>query len=197
MRMNSTLILILIIGLGIVIFAGCKISFTKSPNRIEKENDKKEKTENPYSDFRNMAFSATPEQLNLKLNDSTVSIYGCIVDWCPGQNVVSIVAFQTGDVSMYLSSGQIYIGGSSHETIKKAGLNLIEEVGLNLHYTQMTNDYSIPTKDNIRFYLITNKGKYLASENIENIKNKNSIWIKSFDLVNEIISEYRQISETK
>lgn len=195
--MNNTPLLIVIIGLGMAILAGCKISFTKSPNKIKKENEQKKQTENTYSDFRNMAFSVTPEHLNLKLNDSTVSVYGCIVDWCPGQNVVSIVVFLTGDVSMYLSSGQIYIGGSSHEIIKETGLNLIKEVGYNLNYTQMTNDYALPVKDNIRFYLITNKGKYFASENIENIKNKKSIWIKSFDLVNEIISDYRQISEIK
>lgn len=195
--MNSILFLIVIIGFGIAFFTGCKITFTKSPNRIKKKSEQIKPTDNPYLDFRNMAFSATPEQLNIKLNDTVLSIYGCIVDWRPGQNIVTIVTFQTGDVSMYLNSGQIYIGGSGHETIKSAGLELIKEVSLNLNYTKMTNDYSLPTKDEIRFYLITNKGKYLASENIENIKNKSSIWLSPFNLVNKIISDYRQMSETK
>jgi len=37
----------------------------------------------------------------------------------------------------------------------------------------------------------------LASENFENMKNENSIWLKSFNIVNKIISNYRQISENQ
>lgn len=195
--MSNILLLIGIIVIGIIIFAGCKISFTKSPNRIKKENEQKKLTENPYPDFRNMAFSTTPEQLEITQNDSILSVYGCIVDWCSGQNVVTIVSFQTGDVSMYLSLGKIYIGGSGHESIKSAGLELIKETSLNLDSTHFTNNYSLPSKDNINFYLVTNKGKYLASENFENMKNENSIWLKSFNIVNKIISNYRQINENQ
>ncbi len=197
MKMSNILLLIALIGIGIAIFAGCKISFTKSPTRIKKENEQKKLDENPYPDFRNMAFSTTPEQLEIEHNDSTLSVYGCIVDWCPGQNVVTIVSFQTGDVSMYLSSGQIYIGGSGHETIKSAGLELLKEASLNFDSTHITNNYSLPSKDNIKFYLVTNKGKYVSMENFENIKNENSIWSKSFNLANSIISNYRQINENQ
>ena len=195
--MSNILLLIGIIAIGLIILAGCKITFTKSPNRIKKENEQKKLTENPYSDFRNMAFSTTPEQLEIKQNDSILSVFGCIVDWCSGQNVVTIVSFQTGDVSMYLSSGQIYIGGSGHESIKSVGLELIKEASLNFNSTHYTNNYTLPSKDNIKFYLVTNKGKYLATESFENMKNENSIWLKSFNLVNNIISNYRQINENQ
>jgi hypothetical protein len=48
----------------------------------------------------------TPDHLNLTLDESKTIVYGTIMDWDIGETIVTVVAFKTGDASMYLSSGK-------------------------------------------------------------------------------------------
>lgn len=190
--------------LGLVAIAGLVFYMTscsnklqvKSEARIEENQDtsnnmKTKVKENPYFDFRNQSLSVTPEQLQLKLDNKTTITYGVVMDWDIGKAVVTVVAFQTGDASMYVSAGQIYIGGYAHDNIKKAGLSFVEYAQQYLSKANPTTETKLPDKNCIGFYFLTNKGKYYIQETVENVKSKSSEFTHLFDLGNNVITEYR------
>src|SRR5688500_6800465 len=71
--------------------------------------------ENPYEGLRNMALGTTQKDLQLSLADGKTVVYAVVMDWNMGEGVATTVAYQTGDASMYLSSGGGIIGGGQHE----------------------------------------------------------------------------------
>jgi hypothetical protein len=119
------------------------------------------------------------------------------MDWAVTNGVATIVAFQTGDASMYLSGGQIYIGGFAHANVKNAGLAFVKEAQNYLTKAIKTESTALPDKNCIRFYLLTNHGKFSYQETVENIQNKSSEWTKLFALGNKVITEYRAIVDNK
>jgi hypothetical protein len=147
--------------------------------------------ENMFPVMRRKALTTTGTQLNLKLDSNKTIAYGVIMDWNIGQAIVTVVAFQTGDASMYVSTGQIYIGGYAHKNIRNAGLAFVSEAQSYLAKAIVTDNTSLPGKGCVKFYILTNKGKYTFQETIENLENKCSDWIRMFHLGNDIISQYR------
>ncbi len=91
--------------------------------------------------------------------------------------------------------GQVYIGGYAHDNIRKAGSAFVSEAQNYLSKTTATDTTPLPDKGCVRFYLLTNKGKYTSQETVTNIESKNSDWTKLFDLGNNVITEYRMITE--
>ena len=169
---------------------------TNSDQPQDPSKSKKTKVkENPFPELRNQSLSVTPDQLDLKFDDNKTLVYGIVMDWDIGKAVATVVAFQTGDASLYLSTGQIYIGGYAHENIKKAGLALVREGQNFFSQVKPATETPLPDKDCVRFYFLTNKGKYFIQETVENIQNKKSEFTHLFDLGNNIITEYRIIIE--
>ena len=66
-----------------------------------------------------MALSATPEQLGLPTSDET-KVFGIVMDWDSGDGIATVAAFETGDASMYLSSGGGVNGGGQHDIVRQA-----------------------------------------------------------------------------
>lgn len=165
---------------------------TSADQPLDSNKVKKTKVqENPYPGLRNQSLSVTPDQLQLKLDDSKTSVYGIVMDWDIGKAVATVVAFQNGDASLYVSAGQIYIGGYAHENVKNAALVFVKEGQQHLTNATLTTETPLPDKDCVRFYFLTNKGKYFLHEKVENIENKKSDLTNLFDLGNRVITEYR------
>ena len=148
---------------------------------------------NKYDELRSLALSATPQSLKLKFNNKIKTVYGIVMDWDINDGVATIVAYQTGDVSMYLSNGQIYIGGAAKLPVKNAGLNFANEAKHYISKATETKEAPLPDKNCVRFYLLTNHGKFTFQEKFENLENKTSAWTKLFDLGNIVVTEYRKV----
>jgi len=202
-----TYIIILILIILIIGFVIYLKSCSKNSKNIEQTTDDQQmnskkirKTsvqENRYSKYREMALSVTPEQLELKLDDNKIYVYGIIMDWDINGNVATVVAFQTGDASLYLSSGQIIIGGYAHENIKSAALNFVNEGQKYIKTAIQTDETPLPDKNCVRFYFLTNKGKFYLQDTMENFENQKSDLMPLFELGNRVITEYRIITEKK
>lgn len=66
-----------------------------------------------------------------------------------------------------------------------------------LSKTQKTNTTPLPDKDCVRFYFLTNQGTYFAQENMRNIENKTSDWLKLFEEANEVMNKLILTAEKK
>jgi len=201
MKMIYALIGIVVIGGLIFYLTSCKSNSSTSGQSITEQNTDtgtvKETNvkENMYPELRTKSLTVTPEQLNLTLDNNKTIVYGAVMDWDIGDAIVTVIAFQTGDASLYISAGQIYIGGYAHENVRNAGLAFVNEAQYYLSKAKAIDSIPLPDKGNVRFYLLTNKGKFTFQETVDKITNKNSEWTKLFELGNNVITEYRTTTE--
>ena len=191
----------LIIGLLILITSiglyACKGKIQGKEKVNQEDNVKKTKVkDNPYLGLRNQAINVTPEQLQLQL-DNDNDIYGLVMDWNMGDAIVTVVSFKTGDASVYLSTGQAFIGGYAHETVINAAKQFVAEGEKYLSKATKT-DNTEPTNENkVDFYFLTKSGKYYIEDDFGKIENETSDFFGLFESANQVITEYRLITDKK
>jgi len=151
-------------------------------------------SENPYVGLRNQAFTATYDQLGLNLKDED-DIYGIVMDWNMGDVIVTVVAFKTGDSSVYLSSGQAFIGGYGHDSVVQAAQRFIAEGSLFLNKAKQTVSTDPPDKGITGFYILTKSRTYYIEDQTDKIENNQSELTVLFAAANDVITKYRQITE--
>ncbi len=159
------------------------------------QSDKTETTENAFEGLRNMAFSATPEQLGLSLSTEKTVVYAVIMDWEMGGATATTVSYQTGDASLYLSSGGGVIGGGQHRNVNIAAKQFISLAQTFLDKATKTEATPLPSRDEVKFYMLTNKGVFAGQETIKNFENNTSPWLKLFEEGNNVLTELRKTSE--
>jgi len=171
--------------LDVAIQTNKKISWMRQQNE-KKAND----ADNPYEGLRKMAFDISLQQPGLTLNDS--EIYGVIMDWDIGDGIATLVAYKTGDASLYFSSGGGVIGGGQRHYVIMAAKKLVKEATAYFDESKVMYAIPLPDKNSIRFYFLTAKGKYCIHEQLKNILNNTSIYVDYFDKANDLITELRK-----
>ncbi|MDX9782941.1 MAG: hypothetical protein RBT35_08200 [Bacteroidales bacterium] len=151
--------------------------------------------QNPYEEFRSRAFKVTPVDLGLDLPLSDTTVYGVIIDWPIQTNVATIVVFSTGDASVYLKSGQIFIGGFAYPSIQSLAKEMISGAQKLLSETGKADSYALPDSSLVKFSFLTNNGIYVHHETEESIDRNQSQWTTLFYKGNQIITEYRLITQ--
>ena len=153
--------------------------------------------ENAFEGLRNMAFSATPEQLELSLPTDKTIVYGVIMDWEMGGATATTVSYQTGDASLYLSTGGGVIGGGQHQNVNSAAKQFVSLAQTFLDKTTKTETTALPSTDEVKFYLLTNKGVFVGQEQMKNFENNSSNWLKLFEEGNNVLTQLRLTTEKK
>lgn len=153
------------------------------------------KKESPYEGLRHMALAVTPDQLALSLPLEKTVVYGAIMDWGIDSATATVVAYQTGDASLYLSSGGGVIGGGKHKNVNRAAKKFVSIAQTFLDKTTKAEATPLPEKDMVLFYLLTNKGTYVGQERMKNFENNSSAWMKLFEEGNNVLAELRKTSE--
>ena len=160
--------------IGLIVFGGLAIYLTSCNNKQKSKQDENyiSKTgdtvkvhnfeDNHYQGLRNMALGVTPEQLKITLPTDQTKIYGVVMDWDLGDGIATFISFSTGDASMYLSSGGGFIGGGQHENVSMAAKTFIDKAETYLDKAAKIDSTPLPDKNCVRFYFMTNKGKFTA-----------------------------------
>jgi hypothetical protein len=183
----------IIIGfLILAIFIGFYSFKQKLNDKSNHDLKKTEVKENPYQRLRTLAINTTAEQLQLQSNNDH-DIYGILMDWNIGSAIVTVVAFKTGDASIYISTGSVLIGGRGHENIIKAAKKFIKTGEKYISKAKKT-DQTEPTHDEkVNFYFLTKAGRYYIEDDMAHIENYTSDLRKLFIVGDEVITEYRLI----
>ena len=202
--MTFTIIgLVLVLGLVFYVIS-CKNKSSADANKLTKQQGedttqlrKVDPKNNPYRDLRNLAFSATMEQVGVELPTDKTKIYGVIMDWDLGGATATLVAFLSGDASLYLSSGGGVVGGRAHDNVKRAAAAFINKAEKYLSKTVITDSTPLPGKETVKFYFLTNKGKFVGQEEVKNFDNNTSQWLDLFEEGNKLITEIRIVADMK
>jgi len=163
----------------------------------QKQANKIPADKNPYEEYRNMAFKVTPVDLELNLPLVNTTVYGVIIDWPIKTNFATIVVFSTGDASVYLKSGQMFIGGYAYPAIQNLAKEMIVSAQKLLSETSRTENFALPDSGVIQFSLLTNNGIFWHQETEESIDKNQTKWTPLFLKGNQIITEYRLITQNK
>ena len=186
--------LIFVVILILIRLSAVIIKIKKRDKRMRLVNDKNANDpENPFEGLRNMAFDISLQQLGLDIKDS--EIYGVIMDRETGNANVTLVAYKTGDASLYFSSGGGIIGGGQKHTVNSAAKILVKQASVYFDKSKIMYAVPLPDKDCIRFYFLTAKGKYCIHEEMKNIRNNTSPYVDFFEKANDLITEIRKTEE--
>jgi hypothetical protein len=202
MKMNF-LIFTILLGSGFVLcFTSCENKSSTNTNSAREHQiqdttqlTKVDSNNNSYLDLRSLAFSMTPEQIGVPIHDGQTKIYAVIMDWALGEGTVTLVAFLSGDASLYLSSGGGVIGGVGHDNIKQAAVAFINKAEKYLSKTVKTANTPLPEKDGVKFYFLTNNGTFIGEEHVQNFDNSSSQWLDLFEEGNKLITEIRTTTD--
>jgi hypothetical protein len=192
---------------AVLLVLGAAIFLVRCKNRATINNEKAQtdatldntKTiqtkDNQFEDLRNMAFSVTPEQLGLPAESDKTQVYGIIMDWGIDDGIATIVSYQTGDASLYLSSGGGVIGGGQHKNVNIAAKQFVSSAQAFLSKTIRTTETKLPETDEVKFYLLTNNGVFVGQELIKNFDNNSSQWLPLFENGNKVLTEMQKTAE--
>ena len=191
-----------------IILAGGLVFFLTSCGNKSTANDKQSTTdhdttkpkihqteENPFEELRNMAFTATPEELGLSMPTDKTIVYGVVMDWEMGGATATTISYQTGDASLYLSTGGGVIGGGQHQNVNNAAKQFVSLAQTFLDKATKTELTPLPSTDEVKFYLLTNNGVYVGQEQMKNFENNSSTWLNLFEEGNNVLTELRKTSE--
>lgn len=195
MKMMFTVFGAAVMFLLLFFLINCKGNSSAKDESIIDNKDTIHTKENHYSKLRKIAFSITPEQLGLQIPDDKTLVYGIVMDWEMEGATATTVSYQTGDASLYLSSGAAVIGGGKHPNVNSAAKQFVDIAQVYLDKTTKTEEASLPETNYVKFYFLTNKGIYTAQEQVKNFESNSSSWLRLFEEGNNVLTELRKVSE--
>jgi hypothetical protein len=201
MRFPYILIVVVFIASLAIYFLSRKNKKNINQKTSSENNRSRDKTQqddkNVFSGLRNMAFSMNPENLHLILPSDQRIVYGVVMDWNIEGSTATTVSYQTGDASLYLSTGGGVLGGGEHEKVKTAAKEFVAVAQTYMDKVNPADSTPVASKDKVKFYLLTNKGVYAGEEELRNFESNSSVWQSLFEAGNKVIGELRLTAERK
>jgi hypothetical protein len=116
-----------------------------------------------YLGLRNRVLAGSAAKLALPATLPSIS-KAVLMDLGVENGTATVVAFEDGTASIYLSSGGGFLGGGQgYEAIRNAGRHMLE-VGRELQRSMhKTTEYPLPSSGAVSFYAVTNSGVFTAS----------------------------------
>lgn len=113
----------------------------------------------------------------------------------PDEGSFSVVGLSDGNGSIYLSSGGGVIGGISHDNVVISAKNLVKYSERYLPLMEKINNYPLPSKNMVSFFIITDSGVYFAKENVNQVSDENHKLFGMFYLANDLMSQLRKVAQ--
>ncbi len=117
--------------------------------------------------LRSMALGITAPDAGIMVPDTPFGIWGVVADVGLPNGTATVVAFQDGTASLYLSGGGGIIGGESHEGVRQAVAALLsaaEDAGS--HFAP-SSQQALPRAGHVRFYLHGRAGLLASPEIVD------------------------------
>lgn len=146
--------------------------------------------ENFYEKLRDRAFSIQPSQLGISIY-AKIEVFGVISEWQLNGVTITLVAYQTGDASMYFSSGAMVIGGGRHQNVNTMAKQFVRLAQPLLNIATQTQDNFLPESHEVNFYLLSNEGIFKGNDTQENLQASSSPWSELFNAANQLITQLR------
>jgi len=145
-----------------------------------------------YLEMRSALLDINPAEFGMPKSESINQIFGVILDISQGDSIMTISAYQTGDVSVYYSTGMLYMAGVNVQRFRKMA---IEYTNLSQDYVELvekTDNKSLPESGFVKFYFVTNNGLYCHQDKLKSIIQSESDWNVLIDKGMNIVKTYEE-----
>jgi len=147
-----------------------------------------------FTEMREMAFTITPEQINISdLNENDA--FAVFMESGYPDTIMSLRCIGDGSISLYFSNGGGMIGIGEHEAARSEGLKLIEMAKEYLEKGKNVETNILPKNGETYFYIRTKLGNYLIQDIEDKLGNNKSECSPLFYQAQNVITQARLIQE--
>lgn len=115
----------------------------------------------------------------------------------PNGLVATLVSFADGSSSLYISSGACFIGGHSHESVRRAASRFLAMVNQLHRSMEPTRTSPLPTAGHVSFYARTDAGLLRADAVESELTAGHHKLSPVFVAGHAVIAELRKVFESK
>src|SRR5882724_1487447 len=133
------------------------------------EESKKDQ-KNAGRDLRKVFLTTPPEQFDIQPSEDYPRVCGIAMDWPIGENVATVISLSDGSASVYTTGTFGIIGGIGVESVRTAAKKLVKEPDRCYDDSVATHDFSYPSLDHVRFFLITFQGVRLIETDLGSLQ---------------------------
>jgi hypothetical protein len=156
-----------------------------------------ESAETVYRNLRREALATTVDKLALGRTYASDEPYGLLMEMEISGSVVTLVCFATGDASLYYRTGGGMVGGSAHETVRKAAVELVVQARETLPRMIQAGGHPLPGPGKVRFYVLTPKGIYTTETDRESLADPESPFALLYYSGQDVVAKMRLVQEQK
>jgi hypothetical protein len=146
-------------------------------------------------DLRNVFLTTTPEKFGLQPSNDYPRICAIAMDWPIGEHFATVVSVCDGSASVYTTGTFGIIGGIGHETVRTAAKKLVKEADRYYDDSSPTEDFSYPSRDHVRFYLVTFGGVRVIETDLPAVTERRGKYSTLFDLAQDVIGKLWMVSD--
>ncbi len=144
-----------------------------------------------YLELRNALLDVNPAEFGFGKKNGKAELFGIAIDLNLSDSITTISAFKTGDVSVYRSSGKLYLAGINVPKFKNMGVDLVTTAQNLVPLTYEMKNRALPKLGIAKFYFITNNGIRQYENEIESINKQDDEWKILFDKGMAIVHSYK------
>jgi hypothetical protein len=115
-----------------------------------------------YAKLRRMALNVSLADLGLKVAGEEFAAYGVLMETGYAGAIVTLVAYATGDASLYFSNGGGVIGAGKHEDVREAAKTFVAAGQYFLDQMERATECPTPPSGRAHFYLLTDRGIFTS-----------------------------------
>ncbi len=113
-----------------------------------------------YLGLRQQALNVTPTDIGVMVLPDSAEAFGVVMDIGMTTGTATVVAFSTGDASLYLSTGGGVIGGIGHEEVRVAAKDFVSIASSCTQGMVLTSSFQLPESGKVAFYILTPRGVF-------------------------------------
>lgn len=148
--------------------------------------------EYPYEGMRNIALNTAPGVLLASIPENEILVYCVVMDWDMGSDTVTLVGQVTGEANLYVKSGGGVIGAGKYANISAETQQLNALAQQELQKASPAVATALPGANEVQFFMLTNRGKFVMKDVMKNIENKTSACLPLYEQASRVIAEMRR-----
>jgi hypothetical protein len=156
-----------------------------------------ERPEHYYVELRHRALHRSRVELGLPKPSEATRPWGVIMETTYEEASVTVFAVSDGNASIYLSTGGGYIGGVSHEAVRRAAVNMVRVAGTLASLLSPAETYPLPDRGRTIFYVRTEAGVLTGGATEAELGQRRHPLSELFFAGQDVITQFRLVNEKK
>jgi hypothetical protein len=144
-----------------------------------------------YEQLRTMALHTRAGDLGIRAGAIEPLVFGIVMDMDIDGETATLVAFETGDASLYLSTGGGVIGGGAHPAVAEAARRFVASARAVRNSASRAESFPRPGRGEATFYLLATAGTFAATRTEEGLAGGRDAFSAVFSEGQDLLAQLR------